>query len=75
MIPAYERLILAAQESGELSSRIPAIRLASYLHFLSLYALLDWLGDPRTPLPKRFSESLEFFLDGALARNSEVKSK
>jgi TetR/AcrR family transcriptional regulator of autoinduction and epiphytic fitness len=75
MIPAYEELILAGQESGELSRDIPAIRLASYLHFLSLYALLDWLGNPRTPLSRRFSETLDFFLEGARTRGGGNRAR
>lgn len=74
MIPAYEALIRAGQESGELSAAAPARRLASYLHFLSLHALLDWLGAPTSPLAHRYAEALDFFMDGAKKRDDKARA-
>ncbi len=68
MIPAYERLIRAGQASGELATAMPAERLACYLHFLTLCALIDWIASPKTPLPAMFADALEFFMEGARAR-------
>lgn len=73
MIPAYEQLIRSGQESGELSRAVPAERLASYLHFLSLCALLDWVANPKTPLPRRYADALDFFMEGARTRQGKLK--
>lgn len=68
IIPAYARLIREGQISGELSDAIVADRLASYLHFLTLCALLEWVANPQIALAQRYAAALEFFLEGARAR-------
>lgn len=73
IIPAYEQLIRIGQQSGELSGAVPADRLASYLHFLSLCALLDWVANSKTPLPRRYADALDFFMEGARARRGTTK--
>lgn len=70
MIPAYERLIRDGQTAGELSTAVPAERLASYLHFLTLCALVDWIASPKAPLPAMFADALEFFMEGARTRKT-----
>ena len=65
VIPAYEHLIRLGQEKGELSDAVPAARMASYLHFLALSALLDWLAVPDRQLADRYADALDFFLQGA----------
>lgn len=69
IIPAYARLVREGQATGELSATIDAERLAAYLHFLSLCALLDWVANPKTALAQRYADALEFFMEGARARN------
>lgn len=68
MIPAYERLIRLGQESGELSSTVPAERLASYLHSLTLCALINWVTGPKVALAAMFADALDFFMEGARVR-------
>ncbi|MGH8810554.1 MAG: TetR/AcrR family transcriptional regulator [Advenella sp.] len=65
LIPVYVQLIKAAQESGDITSSVPAQRLARYLHYLYLSALMDWLADPEKSLGKQFAEVLDFFIKGA----------
>lgn len=65
LIPVYVQLIKAAQESGDITSSVPAQRLARYLHYLYLSALMDWLSDPEKSLGKQFAEVLDFFIKGA----------
>jgi len=68
IIPAYARIIRAGQESGELSTTMGADRLAAYLHFLTLCALLDWVANPKKALARRYADALGFFMEGARAR-------
>lgn len=75
IIPAYAWLIREGQASGELSRAIDADRLASYLHFLTLCALLDWVASPKTTLAQRYADALEFFMEGARARKGEPQRK
>jgi len=72
IIPAYALLVREGQASGELSPAIDADRLASYLHFLTLCALLDWVADPKTGLAQRYADALEFFMEGARARKGDT---
>lgn len=65
LIAVYAQLIKVAQESGEIASSVPAQRLARYLHYLYLCALMDWLADPEQSLGKQFAEVLDFFMNGA----------
>ncbi|WP_232131089.1 TetR/AcrR family transcriptional regulator [Luteimonas sp. BDR2-5] len=69
MILAYQHLIEAAQASGALSTGVPSARLAEYLHFLYLCALMRWLADPRKRLADEFAFAIDFFLQGAAARS------
>ncbi|MDH5823063.1 TetR/AcrR family transcriptional regulator [Luteimonas sp. RD2P54] len=73
IVPAYEALIHLGQEAGELSTAMPAGRLAAYLHFLSLCALLDWVANPKISLPLRYTDALEFFMEGARARKGRPR--
>lgn len=68
MIPVYAQLIGAAQESGEVSKSAPSERLALYLHYLYLCALMNWLADSEKSLPQEFTHALDFFMQGAAAR-------
>lgn len=65
LISVYVHLIKAAQESGEITSAAPAERLARYLHYLYLSALMGWLADPERSLGTQFTEVLDFFMNGA----------
>ncbi|MDH2236727.1 TetR/AcrR family transcriptional regulator [Pigmentiphaga sp. GD03639] len=65
MVTAYTALIHAAQQAGEVRDNEPPERLANYLHFLYLSALMSWLGDPKVSLRKAFARAFDFFLQGA----------
>jgi AcrR family transcriptional regulator len=65
MITAYAQLIAQAQEAGELRANEPALRLAHYLHFLGLCALMTWIGDAQVSLADEFSRATAFFIAGA----------
>ncbi|RPE79880.1 TetR/AcrR family transcriptional regulator [Vulcaniibacterium tengchongense] len=68
LVAAYAGLIDAAQRSREIRDDVPPVRLARYLHFLYLSALLAWLGDADASLQAEFAHALEFFLQGAAYR-------
>ncbi len=68
MIDAYAALISQAQQTGELRSDMSAERLARYLHYLYLCAVMEWLEDGQSALADGFAQMLEFFLQGAEAR-------
>ncbi len=65
MITAYARLITQAQQAGELRTDEPALRLAHYLHFLGLCALMTWIEDAQISLADEFSRATAFFTAGA----------
>ena len=65
MVAAYAALIHAAQQAGEVRDGESPRRLANYLHFLYLSALMTWLGDPKLSLRREFARAFEFFLQGA----------
>ena len=68
MLLAYQQLIEAAQAAGELDANTPSARLAAYLHFLYLCALMRWLADAGKPLADEFAFAIDFFVQGAVAR-------
>lgn len=65
MVPVYAGLIAQAQERGELDPRQAPARLAHYLHYLYLGALMAWLGDADLPLGDELARVVEFFMRGA----------
>jgi AcrR family transcriptional regulator len=68
MITAYEGLITEAQAAGDLRNEQSAERMANYLHFLYLYALLAWIGNAKVSLREEFRQAFEFFMQGAARR-------
>jgi AcrR family transcriptional regulator len=68
MVTVYALLIEQGQKDGELRQDASVARLALYLHYLSLCALLRWLADPDLTLADEFADVLEFFNQGAMAR-------
>ncbi|HET8727897.1 MAG TPA: TetR/AcrR family transcriptional regulator [Alphaproteobacteria bacterium] len=68
MITQYSHLIAEAQRNGEIRPEAPPARLAHYLHFLYLCAVMTWLKDDEISLRDEFSEALGFFLEGAARR-------
>ncbi|HZX76830.1 TetR/AcrR family transcriptional regulator [Lysobacter sp.] len=65
LIPLYARLVADAQKAGELRPDASPERLAFYLHFLYLAAVMTWLGTPGISLAEEFSQALAFFVQGA----------
>lgn len=65
MIPLYVLLVTQAQQAGELRSDTSPDRLALYLHFLYLCAVLAWLSKKGISLADEFSQALDFFMQGA----------
>ena len=65
MVAAYTALIHAAQQAGEIRDGESPGRLANYLHFLYLSALMAWLEDPKASLRREFARAFDFFLQGA----------
>lgn len=68
MTTVYAHLIADAQKTGELRSNETPERLAHYLHFLYLSALMRWLGDPGLALAGEFARVMSFFVEGAAKR-------
>lgn len=68
IVALWQRLIAAAQESGELGSRFPPAQLATWFHHLYLAALLRWLTVPGLSLQREFADAARLFVDGAAAR-------
>lgn len=68
MIAVYTRLIAEAQEVKEVRADAPPDRLAHYLHFLYLGAVMAWLGGDEAALSDELAKVLEFFMEGAAAR-------
>ena len=68
MAAAYAALIAKAQEVDEVRVDESAIRLANYLHFLILYALMTWLESPTASLRDELAHAFEFFMLGAKPR-------
>jgi len=73
MVPLYVQLVAHAQEAGELRSDTSPERLALYLHFLYLCAVMTWLSKAGISLADEFSQALDFFMQGA-ARAAEAAS-
>lgn len=67
-VALWEKLILAAQETGELASGFAPGQLATWFHHLYLAALLRWLTVPGLSLRREFSDAARLFIDGAGAR-------
>lgn len=65
MIGVHAQLIAHAQSARELRSDVPAARLAHYLHYLYLCALMSWLEEEESALSEGFGQMLDFFLQGA----------
>ena len=68
MAAAYAALIAKAEEVDEVRVDESAIRLANYLHFLILYALMTWLESPTASLRDELAHAFEFFMLGAKPR-------
>lgn len=68
MIAVYVSLITEAREAGELRTDESAMRLAHYLHFLYLCALMTWLDDPEVSLDDEVGRALAFFIEGVARR-------
>lgn len=68
MVTVYASLIEQGQRDGELRPDAPAARLALYLHYLTLCALMRWLADPDLSLADEFADVVAFFHQGAMAR-------
>lgn len=67
MVTLYEQLIMQAQENRELDVNASPRRLAHYLHFLYLSAVMTWLSDTDASLGDEFTHVAEFFIQGATA--------
>ncbi|MGM3273363.1 TetR/AcrR family transcriptional regulator [Ralstonia sp. 24A2] len=65
---AWQHLIAAGQQSGELSKESPADQLATWFHHLYLGALLRWLNVPGLSLENEFRSITTLFIEGAGAR-------
>lgn len=70
LVPLHARLIGQAQDAGELRRDAAPGRLALYLHYLYLCALMRWLAEPALPLADEFAQALQFFLQGAATRDA-----
>lgn len=68
LIPVYTMLIERGQHDGQVRRNASAQRMARYLHFLYLSALMHWLADADLSLADEFADVLEFFHEGAKAR-------
>jgi len=68
MIATYAQLLSHAQATGEVRDDEPPLRLASYLHFLYLHALLAWIGDEELSLADEIAHAFGFFMQGAAPR-------
>lgn len=65
---AWQHLIAAGQQSGELGKESPADQLATWFHHLYLGALLRWLTVPGLSLENEFRSITTLFIDGAGAK-------
>jgi len=65
---AWQHLIAAGQQSGELSKESPAEQLATWFHHLYLGALLRWLNVPGLSLENEFRSITTLFIEGVGAR-------
>lgn len=68
MIAVYVQLITQAQQIQEIGTDASPIRLARYLHFLYLCALMDWLADADILLREELNHVLDFFMKAAAGR-------
>lgn len=68
MIATYAQLLAHAQANGEVRDDESSARLASYLHFLYLHALLAWIGDEDLSLADELAHAFKFFMQGAKRR-------
>jgi hypothetical protein len=68
MTTAYIELLSQVQRQGEVRDDEPVQRLASYLHFLYLHALLAWVSDQELSLADELAHAFKFFLRGAAPR-------
>lgn len=65
---AWQHLIAAGQQAGELSQASPADQLATWFHHLYLGALLRWLNVPGLSLENEFHSITKLFIEGAGTR-------
>lgn len=65
LMEAYAVLIGLGQKDGELRADVDGSRLAVYLHFLYLSALMRWMADDGLSLADELADALEFFCRGA----------
>ncbi|AMR81253.1 TetR/AcrR family transcriptional regulator [Cupriavidus nantongensis] len=65
MLSLYVQLIEQAQQAAEIRSDAAAERLAHYLHFLYLGAVMTWLSDADVGLEDELGKALDFFMQGA----------
>ncbi|WP_265921319.1 TetR/AcrR family transcriptional regulator [Cupriavidus nantongensis] len=65
MLSLYVQLIEHAQQAAEIRSDAAAERLAHYLHFLYLGAVMTWLSDADVGLEDELGKALDFFMQGA----------
>jgi len=68
MVTVYALLIEQGQKDGELRRDAAVARIALYLHYLYLCALMRWLAEPDLALADEFADILAFFNQGAMAR-------
>ncbi|SPA01654.1 Putative transcriptional Regulator, TetR family [Cupriavidus taiwanensis] len=74
MLPLYVLLIDQAQQAGELRSDTAAARLAHYLHFLYLGAVMTWLSGADVRLEAELCTALDFFMQGAAHTDGTARS-
>jgi len=67
---AFDALMAAAQQSGELRRDLPSGQLATLFHHLYLGALMRWLAAPAGDLRAEFAAIVDLFFHGA-ARAAE----
>lgn len=67
---AFDALMAAAQQSGELRRDLPSGQLATLFHHLYLGALMRWLAAPAADLRAEFAAIVDLFFHGA-ARAAE----
>ncbi len=68
IVVLWERLIVAAQDAGELDPALDPAQLATWFHHLYLAALLRWLTVPGLSLRREFADATRLFLNGAGVR-------
>lgn len=62
MITVYARVIAEARARNEIRADVQPLRLARYLHYLYLCAVMSWLGGQNLVLKDEFSDVISFFM-------------